>query len=267
MTDNAQKQPAPLVPAATILLLRQRGEEMQVFMVVRHHQIDFASGALVFPGGKTDPQDSDPRLADYLRGASVDPEQRAIEVSSIREAFEECGVLLARPRGSDALIDGERLAQLDPVRAQLVDGSVLLADFLAAEDLELAIDTLTHFAHWLTPTMMPKRFDTHFYLARAPEDHLALHDGSESVDSVWISPADALAGAEDGRYTVIFPTLRNIWKLGQHTSVDEAIKAAGAEPTVPVLPVLERRDDGAYLTIPAEAGYDIVEEKMPARSS
>lgn len=262
--DTADK-PA-IIPAATVLMLRETDGEMEVFMVVRHHQIDFASGALVFPGGKTDAQDSAPELAEYLRGASEDSEQRAIEVSSVREAFEECGVLLARPVDSEDLIDGERLAGLEHYRAKLVSGEISMAAFLAKEQLVVACDLLTHFAHWVTPSMMPKRFDTHFYLARAPEDHVALHDGSESVDSVWIRPRDALAGAESGKYTIIFPTLRNVWKLAQYGSVDEALASAASEPTVRVEPVLEKRDDGTYLCIPAEAGYDLTEEKMPERA-
>src|SRR5210317_1638665 len=88
-----------------------------------------------------------------------------------------------------------------------------VASELKQEKLELACDTLTHFAHWITPPMMPKRFDTHFYLAIPPADHIAVHDGYESVDSVWIDPKDAVKGAEDGTYTIIFPTLRNIEKL------------------------------------------------------
>ncbi|MFV2089655.1 MAG: NUDIX hydrolase, partial [Pseudomonadales bacterium] len=86
--------PAKPVPAATILMLRDSAHGIEVFMVVRHHQIDFASGALVFPGGKADPADFDAGLSAYLDGAAEDTDMRAIQVASIREAFEECGLLL-----------------------------------------------------------------------------------------------------------------------------------------------------------------------------
>ena len=137
-------------------------------MVVRHHQIDFASGALVFPGGKADPQDFDDALIPYLRGAEADTDMRAAQVSAIREAFEECGILLAREAGSDDIISGARLAELQSAREPMNKGDIALLDFLQNEKLELACDTLTHFAHWITPPMMPKRFDTHFYLAIPP---------------------------------------------------------------------------------------------------
>ena len=258
---------AQAVPAATILLLRQADDNLEVFMVVRHHQIDFASGALVFPGGKADPQDFDDALLPMLHGAEGDKNMRAIQVSAIREAFEECGVLLAREAGSDALISGERLAGLEHYREALNSGAVTLLDFLKTEQLVLACDTLTHFAHWITPEMMPKRFDTHFYLAVAPADHVALHDGYESVDSVWISPADAVAEAAAGTKTVIFPTLRNLEKLGNSTSPKSAIETALASEVVPVLPWTEQREDGNYLCIPEPAGYAVNEEKMPARGA
>lgn len=190
---------------------------------------------------------------------------RAIQVSAIREAFEECGVLLAREAGSESIVSAARLAELERYREPLNNGEVGLLEFLTQEKLVLACDQLTHFAHWITPEMMPKRFDTHFYLALAPADHVALHDGYESVDSVWIKPADAIAEASAGTKTIIFPTLRNIEKLGASATPAQAIAAANASEIVPVLPWTEQREDGSYICIPAAAGYDISEEKMPSR--
>ena len=221
------------------------------------------SGALVFPGGKADEADFDPALDPYLDGAMAEKDMKAIQVASIREAFEECGVLLARPEGSDALISGQRLSELEPYRDRLHKGELTILEFLERENLRLACDTLVHFAHWVTPEMMPKRFDTHFFLAAAPADHLAVHDGHESVDSVWITPAEAIADAAAGKRTVIFPTLRNVEKLGTSTSVADAIAAAGETAPVMVLPWMDKRDDGTYLCIPPEAGYAVSEEKMP----
>jgi 8-oxo-dGTP pyrophosphatase MutT (NUDIX family) len=258
-------EPATPVPAATILMLRDTSDGLEVFMVVRHHQIDFASGALVFPGGKADDADFDPGLDEYLDGAMSDPDMKAIQVASIREAFEECGVLLARPAGSEQLISGERLAELESYRDRLHKSELTILEFLQTENLRLACDRLVHYAHWVTPPMMPKRFDTHFFLAAAPEDHLAVHDGHESVDSVWITPEEAIADAKAGRHTVIFPTLRNIEKLGETNTVADALAAAEASTPVMVLPWTEKREDGNYLCIPPEAGYAISEEKMPDR--
>jgi 8-oxo-dGTP pyrophosphatase MutT (NUDIX family) len=254
-------------PAATILMLRQGQKGLEVFMVVRHHQIDFASGALVFPGGKADPQDFEENLIPYLDGANEDTDMRAAQVSAIREAFEECGILLARNSGSSEIISGEKLAALQEYREPLNKGEISLLAFLKEQALVLACDELTHFAHWITPPMMPKRFDTHFYLAIAPADHIALHDGYESVDSVWIAPADAISEEAQGKRTIIFPTLRNLEKLATWNNLEDAISATLSSKVIPVLPWTEKREDGNYLCIPVEAGYATSEEKMPQRAT
>ncbi|XOV85054.1 MAG: NUDIX hydrolase [bacterium] len=262
MTDKQSSAP---IPSATIMLLREDTEGMEVFMVVRHHQIDFASGALVFPGGKADPQDFDDNLIPWLHGHPEAQDMRAIQVSAIREAFEECGVLLAREKGSNELVSAERVANLDQYREPLNSGELSLLDFLTRHELILACDTLVHFAHWITPEGMPKRFDTHFYLALAPEDQIALHDGYESVDSVWIRPQDALDEARAGTKTIIFPTLRNIERLATTHTPQTSIAAAQATPVTPILPWMEKRDDGMYVCIPTDAGYAVCEEKVPGR--
>lgn len=251
-----------LIPAATILMLREGDSALEVFMVVRHHQIDFASGALVFPGGKVDPRDYDVRAR--CSGGAEEDEQLSFQVAAIREAFEECGILLARPKNSNQLITGERLKTLEHYRDPLAKGELGIGEFLETEDLTLACDLLVPYSHWITPEMMPKRFDTLFYLAVAPEDHLAIHDGHESVDSVWISPADALTGAQSGQYTVIFPTRLNIEMLAQSDSVQGALNDATNRDIVAVLPWMEKREDGNYVCISPDAGYEITAEKMTA---
>lgn len=240
--------PAPARPAATIVLLRDAPDGMEVFMVVRHHQIDFASGALVFPGGRVDPPDRD--IAWGLRcggtpGLGGDP--LALRVAGIREAFEECGVLLAHPRGANGLLGAARLRS--------VRRDADFAALLETEDLVLATEMLTPFAHWITPPMMPKRFDTHFFLALAPADQLAVHDGGEAVDSVWISPARALAEAGEGRWKLVFPTRLNLQKLARWTDSAAAIEAARAAPIVTVMPEATRTPTGRRMRIPAAADY------------
>ena len=262
-SENANVKEPPVVPAATVLLLRDTDDGMEVFMVVRHHQIDFASGALVFPGGKADPQDFESDLRDLADGANADDKLFAAEVSALRETFEECGILLAKDVQTGAMIDGERLATLQKFRQPIVDCELKFADFLRVENLRLQCGELGHFAHWITPAMMPKRFDTHFYVACAPGDQLAVHDGHESVDSVWIRPADALAEAKEGKRTIIFPTLRNIEKLAEYKNVEDALGACVSVTPYPVLPWVEQRDDKKYLCIPPEAGYAVNEELMP----
>ena len=258
-------QPPNPVPAATILLLRPSETKLEVFMVVRNHQIDFASGALVFPGGKADKQDFDDDLVPLVQSPNPESNMRGVEISAIREAFEECGILLAYDKITSQIIDSSKLESIQGYREALNSGEISLKDFLIKENLKLACDQLTRFAHWITPEMMPKRFDTHFYLALAPQDHVATHDGYESVDSVWISPAKAVEEARAGKRTIIFPTRLNLEKLTEWNTPNQAIEATKTSEIISVLPWTEKRRDGNYLCIPPEAGYKISEEKMPER--
>ncbi|MEJ2131796.1 MAG: NUDIX hydrolase, partial [Gammaproteobacteria bacterium] len=123
-------------------------------------------------------------------------------------------------------------------------------------------DRLVRFAHWITPERMPKRYDTHFYIAQAPEDHVGVHDGHESVDSVWITPRAAMEAGAAGERTVIFPTFRNLALLARYRTTDEAMAATRERRIVSVTPWTEHRADGNYICIPEEAGYDISEEKL-----
>jgi 8-oxo-dGTP pyrophosphatase MutT (NUDIX family) len=251
------KTPAEPKPSATILLVRDGARGLEVFMVQRHHQIDFATGAMVFPGGKVDAADADPALAARCDGAVSDA-LRPLHVAAIRETFEECGVLLARPAGSNALVSGAQLAEIERRhRAELNAGKCTLPELVEQENLRLANDLLVPFAHWITPDFMPKRFDTHFYLVAAPPDQLAIHDGGESVDSVWTRPADAEVERSAGRRTIIFPTFMQVKKLGREDRVADAIAAARSAPVVTVLPRVEDRDGVKMMVIPAEAGYDV----------
>lgn len=258
------KPPAPALPSSTVLLLRDDRGAFEVFMVQRHHQIDFASSALVFPGGKVDAADRDPALRARCDGADrFDDETFAVRVSAVRETFEECGVLLARRSGATELLPESEVRPLETqYRADLVAGRVTLCAIAEAHDLELAVDALVPFAHWITPEFMPKRFDTHFYLVPAPRDQVAAHDGEESVDSVWIAPSEAVADAKARRRPIIFPTLRNLIKLARSANVAEAIERARREPVVTVLPTVGKSAHGAVIQIPAEADYDITEAPL-----
>ncbi|HYM32260.1 MAG TPA: hypothetical protein VEU47_13225 [Candidatus Cybelea sp.] len=252
--------PVKPLPSATVLLLRENAGSLEVFMVVRHHEIDFASGALVFPGGKVDATDSDPRLRKLCRGADgIDDATLSLRIAAIREAFEECGVLLACERDSSRPVGAARLAALHHYRETLEKGRATMADMAEREKLVFAVDALVPFAHWITPAPLPKRFDTHFFLASAPPDQLAVHDGRESVDSIWIAPLKAVADADANKATLVFATRMNLIKLGRATTVADAIAAAKADRIVTVTPEIHPAPKGRVLRIPIEAGYGISE--------
>lgn len=260
MSSQSVPDPAKaLRTASTVLLLREAAAGMEIFMVQRNRQIEFSSGALVFPGGSMDPNDREVAIDPALVGDRVglDVDTAAIRVGGIRETFEESGILLARPHGSSSLVSAEKAAALDSHREALDEGKVSFADILRQHDLVPAIDLLALFAHWITPVNLPKRFDTHFLLALAPPDQIGKHDGKESVDSVWLSPKAALEAADSGRYNLPFPTIRNLIKLDKIGTAQAAMAYARATPVVTVVPEMSRNEDGTTrLRIPIEAGYD-----------
>jgi 8-oxo-dGTP pyrophosphatase MutT (NUDIX family) len=252
---ESEKPVAPAVPSATILIVRDAPGGMEVFMVKRHHQIDFIAGALVFPGGKAAKGDYDAGLSQFTRGAEDwTGEMRALGAAAIREAFEESGILFAREAGSADFISPKRLEALEHYRHPLEKGEIDLIHMLRKEGLVIACDALARFAHWITPANMPKRFDTHFFIAAVPPGHAGRHDGRESVDSIWIDPA--LAVTDRAKWNVVFPTKLNLQKLAKSSNVADAMAAARAHPPVTVEPYVEQTPDGLYLKIREDAGYD-----------
>lgn len=253
MPDNPARAPAVPVPAATILLVRDAPDGLEVFMVKRHHQIDFVSGALVFPGGKVDSGDKDPALRTFADGGEDWPEERrALGAAAIREAFEESGILLARDHTGE-FVPETRLAELEAYRPALEKRETSLLEMLRKEQLRLALDRLVPFAHWITPAHMPKRFDTHFFVAASPVGHAGRHDGRESVDSIWIAPDRAISDRKT--WNVVFPTKLNLMKLSPARSVAAALEAAHSSPPVTVTPWIESGPEGQMLRIRDDAGY------------
>jgi 8-oxo-dGTP pyrophosphatase MutT (NUDIX family) len=254
-------QPAPTRPAATILLVRD-APEFQVLMVKRHHQVDFASGALVFPGGKIHEGDHDPAWADHAVGwAGLTPEQRALRIAAVREVYEEAAVLIARGRDDEPFCGDDRAGA---AREAVSKDTRAFIDLVRELDVRVDLEALTVFARWITPGFAPKRFDTWFYLARANSDQLAVCDGWETVDAEWIAPSEAIRLGAAGERTVVFPTRMNLQLLAEAGDSADAIGRAMARTLVTVEPLLEKRGDGDVLVIPADAGYGAVVEPMSA---
>ena len=234
--------------------------EIEVFMMVRHYEIDFNSGALVFPGGSVDKGDQE-IIADagalFRRRGARRQRTLSFRIAAIRETFEESGILLARPKGSKALVDAKRASEIEAAhRADLCDSKISFLKVLTDNGMVLALDELVPYAHWITPEGMPKRFDTWFFLAAAPPEQVGAHDGKESTDSIWVSPREALEGGESGRFKLPFPTTRNLIKLGKQPSVQAALDDCRGKSVVTVMPVMTRINGGRQLRIPLEAGYD-----------
>ena len=249
-------KPVDPVPAATMLLLRD-APEFQVLMVKRHHQIDFASGALVFPGGKPSAGDEAHEWADHCRGwSTLDSTQRTLRIAAIREAYEEAGILLADHHDGRAFSDTCDLE----TRKAVERGERQFLDVVREADVLLRLDRLSSFARWITPIFMHKRFDTHFFVVCAPERQIAACDGYETVDAEWLSPHRALEMEASGERTIIFPTRLNLQLLAEAASAADCVARAEARDIITVLPEIIQRDGKNVLTIPANAGYGPADE-------
>lgn len=243
---------SPTRLAATVLLVRDGAEGAEICMVVRNRKIAFAPGALVFPGGSVDAGDHE---ADALAdGEGVTGDALTLRVAAIREAFEECGVLLARRDGE--LVSGAEAARMvADWREKLESDEVSIADIARAEGVTLAVDLIQPFAHWITPEAEKKRFDTHFFVAVAPEGHVLDQDGGEAVEAVWLTPTAAMAEARAGTKALMFPTWLNLQVLEGAKDAAAAMELARAHPVVTVMPDFRKVEGGVELRIPAEAKY------------
>lgn len=234
--------------AATMVLIRD--DPFEVLMVRRNARAVFSS-ALVFPGGAVDEDDhSDEWMPLLASGTNLPPLERALRIAAIRETFEETALLLA------TTADG------NPVGQQKQTDAPFLQVMRESGGL-LHLDDTPHFGHWVTPVEAPRRFDTHFFVAQAPPDQQPIADGSETVDWEWASPATVVDRAKSGETSIIFPTLLNLMRLAESSTVPAALDAARARPRFTVIPAVEDRDGTIMVTIPAEAGYGVTEHIAP----
>lgn len=257
MIDAADlADPNPSRPSATIMLARDGADGIEVFMVVRDRPMDGAMGAVVFPGGKIDAEDRVVAWDGLVPPQPAPP--LAYWLAALRETFEEAGVVIARAETSreGSLAPEQARAIVLGHRNRLLDRAVTFADILTGERLVPALDHMVHFAHWQTPLGLPKRFDTHFFLVRAPAGQEPIHDGREMVDCFWTSPARMVAEAAAGKRTLVPATRMNLDLLAESRTVAEAMQRARARRVVMVRPERFQTETGGWaVRIPAEAGY------------
>lgn len=236
---------APVTPrlAASLILLRDAAAGLEVMMVERSGSASYAAGKFVFPGGTVDAEDA------QLAGSQL--ADAALRMAAIRETYEECGLLLA-----DALP-----AHIAP-------------DMRFAQVLQCgcqpSMHSLVPFAHWITPPQMPKRFDTHFFLAPAPVNQVAAADLQEVVSAAWVRPGAIVAAAEAAELNLMFATYMNLRWLARLESVQAALVAAQARPIVTVIPEATDSPEGRMFRIPAAAAYGetaILEHRFRRASS
>jgi len=253
-------------PSATLLLLREGTQGLETLLMTRHENDVAFAGAMVFPGGRVDAEDSAAATHACCRAvAGVDAAEMAYRVTAIRESYEEVHILLARRAGAQTMISAAEVAALEEKLSAELGRAAEFSDILNSGAVELATDLLVRFAHWITPARSPHRFDTQFFLVPAPADQVPKVDGREAVGVVWATPEAAITAADTQRQRLVFATRTCLRKLGKSASVAAALAAARADRIVTVCPEVYDTPDGPRIRIPADAGYDIPD--MPMRPS
>jgi 8-oxo-dGTP pyrophosphatase MutT (NUDIX family) len=257
-----------------VLLLREDGGEIQVLMTRRHAELKFMGGMWVFPGGALSEADASAAALAHIpagnRSASCErlenprgerltlQECQALIVAACRETFEETGVLLAQ-RLDGTPCDRAVVERLQAERQAVATNAQSFAAMLEREQLRLDIGRLIYWAHWITPSAIPRRFDTRFYAIAAPPSQVATPDLTEASDLLWMSPATLLERARSGAMPIARPTLFNLEDLQasirRHSSLDALFAAEAARSVLPILPKAFNENGQTILLMPWNEEY------------
>ncbi len=262
--------------AATVVLLRNAAHAegaptgtahgTEAFVLRRLASMSFAGGMYVFPGGSVDERDADehrdvawvgPEPAEWAGVLDADEQlARALVCAAVRETFEESGVLLAGPDDTstvDVATDPEHWAGEQAAR---LDRSAAMVDVLARNGLALRADLLRPWAHWTTPEIEPKRFDTRFFVAALPAGQTPVHFAGESDRSGWVRPRDAVAQHAAGDMHMLPPTVFTLAEMAEYADVAAVLDAATRRDIRRVLPkIVVTDEDEIRLLLPGEPGY------------
>jgi len=236
--------------AATVMLLRSCQDndikDIEVLMVLRHRKSSFVPGYHVFPGGVIDPEDYEPGMERFIQGIGREQAARILTdmshpekalgawIAAVRETFEEVGMLIARKKdGSPINVRiREECLRFENYRQALIKRKMKFSQMLEAEDIVLVADCLHYFSHWITPEVLPRRYDVRFFITEAPAQQSVVCDGVELTDHIWLRPSVALKEYDAGRIGMVLPQIMTLVELSRFSSVAEAI-ASVSEGNIP----------------------------------
>lgn len=252
-------------PAATVTLVRDTPRGFEVLMMQRNFQSVFMPGMHVFPGGAVDRHDSSEDIAALCTGLTDADASRKLGIASgglaywiaaIRESFEEAGILLACNDQGEivTLEDTVRAERFHSYRSRVEHGEHPLSDMLRDEGLQLPLQQMTYFSHWITPIGAPRRYDTRFFVAAAPASQKPLHDNRETINHVWVRPGEALDKNKQKQFDMRTPTVHTLRLFAEHDSVASLVKRMQALGDIPVIE--PRIAKSGRRVLPGDAEYD-----------
>ncbi len=242
----------PVRDAATVMIVRDAAGGLEVLMVRRTTAAVFAGGAFVFPGGVLDAGDAE-EAAGLVRGLSADDAAALVGsdlglgfwLATVREAFEEAGVLLASGAAGTAALAVPPASARHAVHA----GELAFGRLLRDVDAHVDAGAIDYVARWVTPPGSPRRFDTRFFLAAAPENQEPVHDGKETTEALWLRPRRVLERFSEGEISLMLPTIRNVQWLAGFASVAEARAATRDRAVETVAPFVRNTEDGGVVLV------------------
>lgn len=259
-----EQSPVIPLPAATVTLVRDAPRGLEVLMLQRSLSLAFMPGVHVFPGGALEPGDDSPDLHALCVGLDDAAASRVLGlgrgglaywIAAIREAFEEAGILLAYDAGGRIVsLDGAAAERFQAHRRALDEGRSSFAALARGEGLRLATDRLLYFGHWITPVGIPRRFDTRFFLAVAPDAQDARHDNRETIAHGWVRPREALDLCAREALNMRIPTIKTLERFAACSTTAELVaEIASSQQVQALLPRITR--DGRSV-LPGEPGYE-----------
>jgi 8-oxo-dGTP pyrophosphatase MutT (NUDIX family) len=276
-TPALKTQPEAIRPAATLLLLRDRGPQVEVLMMRRQRQLSFMGGMWVFPGGRLESADCSASAAARIAtnagrtgqsmrsidGRELPPHLAlGLRFAACRETYEEVGLLLARHRNGRPLSPSD-VHDLQAERSRVADVPGAFIELLASADLVLELDRLVYWSHWITPSLEPKRFDTRFFAIAVPAGQDPSADEQESTELAWLSPRAASDAAERGEMNLVAPTLFTLEDLeeshSRHDTVTAMLAAEQDRPTPAVMPRLAVEAGATRVVMPWDPAYAAIE--------
>src|SRR5262245_34108100 len=260
-----------IAPAATLLLLRDRGTQLEVLMVRRGSALRFMGGMWVFPGGRVDTSDCTPAAAANVVGSSTaealcaldgsplpDALALGLRIAACRETYEETGILLAQQRDGGNP-DRRLLAALEAERERVTRSPEAFPELLANAGLLLDVGRLVSWGHWITPSHERMRFDTRFFATAWPAGQSASAHGEESTELEWLTPQDACRAAARGEMQLAPPTLLTLEDLDEayasRGSVEALLNAERGRATPPVLPRIRMEGTTIQVLMPWDPAY------------